>query len=272
MIQLDSIQYGRVRPLFDRLDFNLVVDSILEGHTNGQVYADSARRPRVVLIWNQLDTVLLAGKPDDTAVNHALRWLFRSTLIPGAKERGVPGFALYTDPAGWEAKLPTLIPHLKSQRLLRRAFTYRGPAYRQRDALPAGMSVRPLTPALWQDPALDAAEAAGWVHSFWPTPDDFVREGIGYAVVDEAAGVVASWCLSVYAAGEARELGVATAVSHRGQGLATIAAAAALEAVRERGYVPHWHCNVDNTPSLRVAEKIGFVPERDYTITWLPFA
>lgn len=271
MIQLDSTQYARARPLFDRLDFNLVVDSILGGHTNGQVYADSVRRPRVALIWNQLDTVLLAGKPDDTAVAHALRWLFHSTLIPGAKERGVPGFVLYTDPTGWVGRLPALIPRLKPQPLPRCAFSYRGPPYAWREALPAGMAVRPLTPALWEDPNVDAAGAAGWVRSFWPTPADFVRDGLGYAVVDEASGVVASWCLSVYAAGEARELGVETAVAYRGQGLATIAAAATLEACREAGYIPHWHCNADNVPSLCVAEKIGFVPEREYSVTWLSF-
>jgi RimJ/RimL family protein N-acetyltransferase len=31
----------------------------------------------------------------------------------------------------------------------------------------------------------------------------------------------------------------------------------------EHGLTPHWHCWEDNAPSMRVAEKVGFVrPER----------
>ena len=61
MHQLDLHQYDRVRPLFANLRDNLVVDSVLDGHTPGWVYAGDADAPRVAWLWNRMDAMLVAG-------------------------------------------------------------------------------------------------------------------------------------------------------------------------------------------------------------------
>lgn len=50
-----------VYPLFAPLMENLVVESVLDGHTRGRVDVDDPVAPRVALLWTLLDTVLLAG-------------------------------------------------------------------------------------------------------------------------------------------------------------------------------------------------------------------
>ena len=59
--------------------------------------------------------------------------------------------------------------------------------------------------------------------------------------------------------------GIRTHPDYRRRGLAAIAAAAAVEHALAHGYTSVCcHCNVDNRGSIRTAQKVGFVKERDY--------
>lgn len=267
---LDPTQYGRVRPLFAPLGFNLAVHSILDGNTIGRVYVDEAERPSTALLWTMMDTVMLAGDANRPVVQDALRDLLLHEIRPHAQARGVPGFSIYLAAPAWKAHLPALLPGLTPQPIPRRAFLLDQLQVDWQARLAPGLAVQPMDAHFFTRADLrDIDPALGWVLSFWRTPADFVHRGLGFAVV--AGDRVGSWCLSVYVAGNALEFGVETAVAHRGHGWATLAAAACLDACLARGLVAHWHCNLDNAPSVRLAQKLGFTPVRDYTAYWTPF-
>jgi predicted GNAT family acetyltransferase len=54
------------------------------------------------------------------------------------------------------------------------------------------------------------------------------------------------------------DIGVTTHDGFRQQGMATAAAAIVSAEVQKRGRVPVWSTGVDNQPSMRVAQKLGF--------------
>jgi predicted GNAT family acetyltransferase len=58
------------------------------------------------------------------------------------------------------------------------------------------------------------------------------------------------------------DIGVVTESTHRGLGLSTACAAALCGDIRSRGRRPSWTTSTDNRPSLRVADKLGFVVQR----------
>ena len=58
--------------------------------------------------------------------------------------------------------------------------------------------------------------------------------------------------------GDIAQFGVLTKPSHRGQGLATIAAHAAAKAALDAGLIPQWRCRVGNVSSYRLSQKLGF--------------
>jgi RimJ/RimL family protein N-acetyltransferase len=99
------------------------------------------------------------------------------------------------------------------------------------------------------------AGEARLVLSFWRSLADF-SGGFGYSAVTSQA--IASWCLTVFAAGGAYELGLATAPEHRGRGLATAVAAACISECLSRSATPHWQCEEANPASMHIAEKVGF--------------
>jgi RimJ/RimL family protein N-acetyltransferase len=76
---------------------------------------------------------------------------------------------------------------------------------------------------------------------------------------------VVSWSLSDCVSGDRCESGIRTAPAHRGRGLATVTAAAAVDHALSTGFARvGWHCPDDNLGSIRTAEKVGFHRERDY--------
>ncbi len=64
------------------------------------------------------------------------------------------------------------------------------------------------------------------------------------------------------------EVGVTTAESYRGQGFATLACAKLIEICEEQGYKTWWDCAKQNTPSVRLAKKLGYQNEPEYRYIW----
>ena len=157
-----------------------------------------------------------------------------------------------------------LLPQLLFVAVPRLAFNLAQSPPDWRALLPVRMMLQSMDAAFFARQNLEnLPSAAGWVRSFWPDITSFEARGLGFALLD--GPTMASWALSVYAGEGALELGVETAVSHRGQGLATVAAAACLEACAAQNLVPHWQCDESNTPSVRLAARLGFAVQRRYT-------
>ena len=64
------------------------------------------------------------------------------------------------------------------------------------------------------------------------------------------------------------EVGVTTAESYRERGLATLACQRLIELCETRGYSTWWDCAKQNTPSVRLARRLGYQNEREYRYAW----
>lgn len=262
---VDLSQYDRVRPLFEGLRHNLVVDSVLDGHTPGWVYADDVEAPRTAWVWNRMDAMLVAGDAADNEAATALSAVIRDLAVPDARLRGIDELSLFYDGAEWEAQARAIVCPWKPEMAWRRVHRFDRPSVDWRNSVPPGAQILPIDEGLLGDERLENVRAVqGWVLSFWPSYADFVATGFGYAL--EVGERIASWCLTVYASGDRRELGLATVPEQRGHGFATLAAAATVDHAVSHGITPEWHCWDDNLPSIRVAEKVGFVDPDGYSV------
>lgn len=261
--RLNPAQYKRVLPLYAPLDFNLVIRSVAEGSTPAVVFADRPEQPGVALIWNRQDALLLAGSNQDMAALAGLRNLLHNHILPEARARRIPEMALHYTP-GWEYMLPSLLEGAAARPAGRLSFRYPPGDPPELPAPPPGYSLHRLDRALLAAGMGNIDQVQGWVASFWPSVDDFQRNGFGYCAVADEPRAAASWCLTVYAAGQAVELGVATVPEYRERGLAGMVAAACIRHALERDREVHWHCWADNRPSAAVAERLGFRLEREY--------
>jgi len=74
-----------------------------------------------------------------------------------------------------------------------------------------------------------------------------------------ANGEAASIAYSSYIHENIIEIGIETAEAHRGKGLARLACAELIRHILEAKRIPMWSCRADNTASVKLAEKLGFV-------------
>ena len=99
----------------------------------------------------------------------------------------------------------------------------------------------------------------------YPSYGAFKAGGSG-AVIWRDGEIVASASSFLSLDGEV-ELDVSTAQEYRGMGLATACAAAMLRDCMVRGITVHW--DAQNAASRRLAEKFGFVADREYPVYWV---
>jgi len=265
MYELKRRDYSRVSDLFEDLRYNLVVDSIIAGNTPARVYVDDVSDPRSAWMWNRMGTMLLAGNPRNRAFNQALSTLFDRHVVPDARRRQIPSLTLHYWPDAWEGRANQLISGVKPERGWRRFYAFDHLRVDWREEISSDCSIRRMDRRLMQEDQLKNVDhVVGWVHSFWHSVEDFSETGFGFCVVHGEA--IASWCLTVYVSGSDVELGLATIPQYRGRGYATLAAAACVEHGIEGGLTPHWHCDEENRPSIRVAEKVGFSNPKQYQV------
>lgn len=263
MFPLLEDSFPALRQLFEPLRFNLVVDSIIDGHTPAWVYADRMADPSLALMWNRQDALLLAGRADDSGAIADVEQIVQNEIMPDARNRHIPELALHASPR-LRPVAASIAEKLKAREAGRFTFRFAGPKLSWRPMLPPDGQVEPITPQMLRS-GLDYATAVdGWVRSFWRSYDDFLVTGFGHCLLLERA--IASWCLTVYASAGEVEFGVATAPTHRSRGYATLVAAACVDEAHDRRLTPHWQCWEDNKASVAVAEKVGFVDPVRYTV------
>lgn len=90
---------------------------------------------------------------------------------------------------------------------------------------------------------------------------DFIKRGVGFAIISEGSVVSAATSFSIY--DEGIEIEIATHPQYRGRGLATITAAALLLDCLDRGLYPSW--DAANLESLILAQKLGYVFKEVYS-------
>ena len=125
--------------------------------------------------------------------------------------------------------------------------------------LPASYELRRIEPALV--PLLDGFDY--YVTMFGST-EAALHGTIGYCVLHEG-DVVAEAVAGPFARGIA-EIGVGTKPQHRGRGLATAAAACAIQACEASGFRPLWNAAQHNAASVALARRLGFVTEQPFDV------
>lgn len=126
-------------------------------------------------------------------------------------------------------------------------------------ATPVAASVRRIGPS-------DAHHLRGlssessWISIFWGGPDGLASSGYGWgAFVD---GQLAAVACTAFLGETYEDIGVVTEPQFRGLGLSPACVQGLCGEIRARGHQPSWTTSPDNVASMRVAEKLGFVLQR----------
>lgn len=241
---LSADQLSRLIPLFSHTESHHIAISCCQGLVPCRAFADDADHPTAaIVVLERFGIAFAAGN-----AAHAPELL--------EQLRGWhPWYEINEPPVDW---YPALADWSKAGHATVRYLFSTDPAQFSLDALrklatpPEGTSIVPFNADLLAQ-ALTATWSEDQTGAFL-TPDDFMKDGFGMALVKD--GKLVAGCSSFCRHEDGYEIQVDTHPDMRGKGYATAISAAFILNALERGLVPCW--DAANATSFRLARRLGY--------------
>ena len=207
----------------------------------------------------------LAGDPNKDEFNLGLRQLIHDMILRGEFYSPVnPEFLSYLffhiDSESWKVKFPVIFDVRRPLPTHRIHFTCTEVVLDWKKKIPEGYELLQVDSTFDAESLEFPEDIEEWVeHSL----EDQKKRGFGKCLVHGKKIVV--WVNSDCASGDECEIGIITTEDYRLRGLGAVTAAASVDHCLAHGFsLVGWHCEDHNYGSIAVAEKVGFVKERDY--------
>lgn len=173
----------------------------------------------------------------------------------------------FTEP--WQVALQTILQPYEPKYYERSTFELGVQRYRElhtgwRQHIPSGFSLQ----------RLDAGTAleVGGIPELWGTVENFLSNGFGFCLIDEAQpdarSGFASSAQTVFVGDHRAETGAGTREAYRRRGLATAVCCAFIDHCLQSGIHPDWGC-VLNEASEKLAYKLGYGNKRNWPFVYI---
>lgn len=269
MYKLKQGEYKIAKGIFKELNFNIVINSVINGNTPGEIYVDDIDDPKNALVWDMMGELLIEGESDNSKFDMEVKNLILNDLMPRAKERYVPSFDFYYS-KNFESKLNLLLDRNRCTKTYRNVYKFENLRVNWRDNIQEKCSMVIIDKEfLSREDLQHIWDVKGWINSFWYSEEEFITKGIGYCLIKES--VVVSWCLSVFVDNKNFEFGLETIEDYRGNSYGKLTAAACMDYCIENNIIPFWQCNKTNIPSNKVSESVGFQKDFEYSVEIFQF-
>lgn len=269
MIKLKQSDYSKVASLVNEVPFNTFFARVVIDHkVNGEVFVDDFLHPTVSLIVHKYGMALLCGNYENNSFNNEL-----IAFLKHAQMAAFPAKYMLTYPDPWEHTLASL---LGSQLLLanydeqgidrdirtfflqteRINYQFQLPSLLHNIEIPARFTLKKIDSNIYHK--IHASQTSVVPEHFWNTAEDFLENGIGFALIYDDQ--IVSTSFASFIVDDKLELGVETTEKFRKNGYSIYAASALVKYCLSNGYEPVWACRRENIGSSSLAERLGFIP------------
>jgi RimJ/RimL family protein N-acetyltransferase len=262
--ELKKQDYENVRSVFKGFDYQVVVRAVIDNSSPGKIWVDDILHPECGFMATS-EGWFLAGNSEKNEFNSGLRDLVQNMILNGDYYSPVnPEFLrelfFHIDAEKWMSKFAIIFdirPPLPSRRI---HFICNRIALDWPDKIPDSYHLLSVDSTLNVDALEFPEDIKKWMaHSL----EYEKKNGFGKCLVHGNKVVV--WINAVCASDDECEIGIITTEDYRKRGLGALTAAAAVDYCFSRGYsLVHWHADDGNDGSIGVAQKVGFIKERDY--------
>ncbi|WP_226577710.1 GNAT family N-acetyltransferase [Halobacillus litoralis] len=228
--------------------------SVLDGYITGEVYSDSASL-RTVLVKTNSGLFFICGDADNYTFNH---WLINEFIKNKSDEQR---FTIFTASKEWDALFKSQLKG-QAKQLKRYSFEY------------ITVGKQSFTLDHHENYKLKRINSAhieqsiefgtSYYEEYWGSASEFLNNGFGFCMLSN--GKVISEGTSIFCSNDFAEIDIATNEIYRGKGLATEISKAFICHSLENAKIPRWDCDVTNTSSIKLAEKLGFSSTSTYSV------
>ncbi len=107
------------------------------------------------------------------------------------------------------------------------------------------------------------------IEGMWGAVDGFIQNGFGYCAVNGKQLI--SCCTAELVSKNHCGIGISTIETEQKKGVGTVLAANFVKECTERNLIPYWDSWIDNLPSVKIAEKVGFNKVAEYDVLVVEF-
>ncbi|MBR4790001.1 MAG: GNAT family N-acetyltransferase [Treponema sp.] len=245
LIQLPEEKKALIFPLFKNRQPNTsALWCYFDGILPGKTFVDDINAPTKAICQLNMSWVYISDDADFEWIEETLREIIKHAWIQvvWTPERGSK-FPL--------AELGTVIPRHE---------------YTQRNAIeqkPRDVEIKPYDSELY--------EKVPWKEfheRVYGSKENFLKIAFGFYAIEN--GEICSESEAAFTARGYTELGIITDDDKQRKGFAFAVCVRTLEEIDKRGLKPIWACDVENTPSMKLAEKLGFINPLKYNFIFFP--
>ena len=250
MLELSKDSYEMLLEPILKVPFNiLMARSVISGHVEGSVFVDSREHPQSFYIVHPYGMTFLYGCSGNKVFNKGLFDYFAGNSYAREKDEWLQAF-----PRDWDIIISRLIDEGMAVPYTRVNFKFDAAKfyekYHQTDKSKYEVVSTP-TDMLF--------EISGSVvpKYYWKTPQQFAGMAKAFSVM--VNGKPASTAFTSFRHDDKLEIGIETVKEHYGKGLAYLACAKLIEYCLDNNLEPVWSCRYENTASVNLSEKLGFI-------------
>lgn len=261
--QISKENYPTIKSFINKHKYKVSANSILDGNTKGEVFADDAINPTIALIWDKSILVQIFGIINDIVYfNTILKSIIDDYVAPYCALNNETGLLIAFFPQEhWILYSTKIIDDhylLNSFRWVSEFNHQNYQVFRSRfnKTLPDGYQLCKVTQKVLE--AEQNIEFIEEVLSTWTDINEFTAKGLGYCIIKNNKVIASAISCSVFNK-KHYEISIDTFdEQERNKGLATQCALAYIDYCLENNYQPHWATDWDNIASQNLATKIGF--------------
>jgi len=244
---------------------HFVYQSILEGHTLGDIYVDSIEDTNFYIVYDGGNEVIYTGgSACEDDYRRYLRFLKKEVFADKRKVDNVEYLLVaYPDDVFLKVSKELFtdqIVHESTKSL----FEHHAKDYIYTEALAKDYQLEAITEELLERELVNSEGLREEIVSMWGSLDQFVKHGFGRCAVRD--NTLLAWCTAEFMSNKSCGIGIETYENEEGKGIATQLGRSFLVACSERGLRAHWDSWTKNFASVRVAEKLGFKRLEDYNV------
>lgn len=249
----------RILPLAEAPQLALVMSSIGEGNTPNRIWVDDPDTPKSAFVWDTTHCLYFLGNPGEP-FREELEKKLASEIIPAAARKKIYVFKIHFTPH-WEKNLPGIFASFEKRK--RQLYAYIAPSVEVKSP-PRGFTIQKINKEFLESPLKNKLDLVEEIESCWKSVADFLDNGWGFCITHEER--IVCRCTAEYVSQGACGIGIETGEEYKRMGCATAAASALVDCCLSRGITPHWDSWEDNIPSIRTAQKVGFVKMSDFSV------
>ncbi|WP_166805785.1 GNAT family N-acetyltransferase [Jeotgalibacillus sp. R-1-5s-1] len=262
MKELAKHQFELCEPLL-RKQGSVEVRAVIEGINEGRVFVDQLDSPSSAVVWlGNLDGFYVIGDEKNEMFNRKLKDFMDLVAGPDALAQGIGIAEILSYHPGWNDVLDEIFSERKSETWEQAVYIYNKKKKPKKALLPPGYEVKYMQEAIHVADYTSRRLIHNKIKEFWSSKESFFEKGIGFCVMKGQQ--VASVCMTGYRAGNIHAIEIETFMTFEQKGLATAAATAFVEECIAEKMMPYWDCQVENLPSVKTAERTGFIPVFTY--------